>query len=325
MSKDLSRAKQVSLGIVSLAVLGLIGCGLNSSQTDTMQPGAAGPNHPPVIRSVTLVPIPIVRDGVVTATVDGEDLDRDALTFTFKWIVNGDVRPEQVSSTFHPEGLSRGDRLAVEVIPHDGKVLGPLVRSGSVVVGNTPPAIRSVIIQPSGAKVGDRLVATVDGSDMDGDEVHYTYQWSRNNRLVVEGEQAMLDTTGFSRGDAIAVSATPHDLGTHGKEQLSEPLTLANYSPKFTSSAQPGLTQGQFAYVASAVDPENDPLIFALESAPPGMTINEKTGRIQWEAPAVSSGVFRVKVLVRDDHEGWATQEFDVTFGNSVTAKQQGS
>jgi hypothetical protein len=161
----------VSIGIVSLAVLGLIGCSLDSSQTDATGVGTTGPNHPPVIRSVTLAPIPIVREGVVTATVEADDLDRDALTFTFKWIVNDEPRPEEVSSTFHPERLSRGDRVAVEVIPHDGKVSGPPVRSGSVVVGNTPPAIRALTIQPSGAKVGDRLVATVDGGDMDGDDV----------------------------------------------------------------------------------------------------------------------------------------------------------
>jgi hypothetical protein len=261
---------------------------------------------------------------VVTATVDAEDLDRDALTFTFKWIVNDELRPEQVSSTFHPEGLSRGDRVAVEVIPHDGKVSGPPVRSGSVVVGNTPPAIRTLTIQPGGAKVGDRLVATVDGGDMDGDDVRYTYRWSHNNLLVLEGEQGTLDTTGFSRGDAIAVSATPHDRGSHGKEQLSELLTLANSPPKFTSFTQGILAQGQFGYVASAVDPENDPVTFALESAPPGMTIDEKTGRIQWEVPAASAGVYKVKVLVKDDHQGWASQEFDVTLGNAVTAKREG-
>ena len=151
--------------------MGLIGCSLDSSQTDATGVGTTGPNHPPVIRSVTLAPIPIVREGVVTATVEADDLDRDALTFTFKWIVNDEPRPEEVSSTFHPERLSRGDRVAVEVIPHDGKVSGPPVRSGSVVVGNTPPAIRALTIQPSGAKVGDRLVATVDGGDMDGDDV----------------------------------------------------------------------------------------------------------------------------------------------------------
>ena len=59
-----------------------------------------------------------------------------------------------------------------------------------------------------------------------------------------------------------------------------------------------------------------------VESAPPGMTIDEKTGRIQWEVPAASAGVYRVKVLVKDDHQGWALQEFNVTLGNSVTAKR---
>jgi Putative Ig domain len=324
MSKNLTQAIPVTIGIVSLAVLGLMGCSLDSSQTDATGSGTAEPNRPPVIRSVTLAPIPLVREGVVTATVDAEDLDRDALTFTFKWIVNDELRPAEVSSTFHPESLNRGDRVAVEVIPHDGKVSGSPVQSKSFVVGNTPPAIRALTIQPSGAKVGDRLVATVDGGDADGEDVRYTYRWSHNNQLVAEGEQGTLDTTGFSRGDTIAVSVTPHDRGSHGKEQSSELLTLANSPPRFTSSAQGVLAQGQFGYVVSAVDPESDPYTFALESAPPGMTIDEKSGRIQWNVPASAAGVYKVKVLVKDDHQGSTSQEFDVTFGNSVTAKREG-
>lgn len=117
------------------------------------------------------------------------------------------------------------------------------VRSESVVIGNTLPVIRAVTLQPSGAKVGDQLVATVDGSDV------------------------------------IAVSAASHDRESYGKEQLSELLPLANSSPKFTSSAQGILTQGQFGYVASAVDPKNDPLTFALESALPDMTIKDEPRR----------------------------------------------
>jgi len=324
MSKELVQVIYVSIGSITLAALGLMGCNFDSSQTDAMGSGTAGPNRPPVIRSVTLAPIPIVREGVVTATVEADDLDGDVLTFTFKWIVNDEHHPEEASSTFHPEGLSRGDRLAVEVIPHDGKVSGSPVRSGSVVVGNTSPAIRTLTIQPSGAKVGDPLVATVDGGDIDGDDVRYTYRWSHNNQVVAEGEQGTLDTTGFSRGDVIAVSVTPHDRGSHGKEQQSELLTLANSPPKFTSSAKGVLAQGHYGYVVSVVDPEDDPYTFALESAPPGMTIDEKTGRIQWKVPAASAGVYKVKILVKDDHQGWASQELDVTISNSATAKREG-
>lgn len=324
MSKNLEQTIHASIGVVSLAVLGLMGCSLDSSQTDATGSGTAGPNHPPAIRSVTLAPIPIVREGVVTATVEADDLDRDALTFTFTWIVNDKPRPEEALPTFHPEHLNLGDHLAVEAIPHDGKVAGPPVRSESVVVGNTPPVIRALTIQPGSAKVGDRLVATVDGSDIDGEEIHYTYRWSHNNRLIVEGEQEALDTTGFSRGDTIAVSVTPHDRSSHGKEKLSELLTLANTPPRFTSSVPRIPAKGQFSYVASAVDPENDSLTFSLESAPSGMTIDEKTGRIEWEVPASAAGGSRVKIVVKDDHQGWASQEFDVPPGNSVTAKREG-
>ena len=323
MLKNRAQTIRVSIGIVSFAALGLMGCSLDSSPTDATGADIAGPNHPPVIRSITLSPTPLVREGVVTAIVEADDVDRDAMTFTFTWIVNDELRPDEASSTFHPERLNLGDRLSVEAIPHDGKISGMPVRSQPVVVGNTPPVIRAVTIQPNGAKVGDQLVATVDGGDIDGDDVRYTYRWSHNNRLIAEGEQGALDTTGFSRGDTIAVSATPHDRNSHGKEQLSELLTLANSPPKFTSSAPGVLTQGQFGYVASAVDPENDPLTFSLESAPPGMTIDEKTGRIQWEVPAASTGTYRVKVLVKDDHQGWASQEFGVTLGNPVTAKRE--
>jgi len=325
MPKGPAHTIHASIGVISLAVLGLMGCGLDSSQTDATGSGTAGPNHPPTIRSITLTPIPIVRDGVVTATVDAEDVDRDALTFRFTWIVNEEPRPEEVSSTFHSERLNLGDRVMVEAIPHDGKVAGPPARSQSVVVGNTPPVIRALTIQPSSAKAGDRLVATVDGSDIDGEDIRYTYRWSHNKRVIVEGEQETLDTAGFSRGDVITVSATPHDRGSHGKEKLSEPLTLANSPPKFTSSAPGVVAQEQFSYIALAVDPENDPLTFALESAPSGMTIDEKAGRIQWQVPAAASaGVYRAKVLVKDDHQGWASQEFEVTLGTPVTAKREG-
>jgi hypothetical protein len=324
MSKDLVQVIYVSIGVITLAAFGLIGCNFDSSQTDAMGSGNAGPNHPPIIRSVTIAPVPIVREGVVTATVDAEDLDRDALTFTFTWIVNDEPRLEEVSPILHPERLNLGDRVTVEAIPHDGKVAGPPVRSQSVVVGNTQPVIRALTIQPGNAKVGDRLVATVEGSDIDGEEIRYTYRWSQNNQVVAEGDQGMLDTTGFARGDVITVSATPHDRGSHGKEHQSELLTLLNSPPKFTSSAPGVLAQGHYSYVVSAVDPENDPLTFALESAPSGMTIDEKAGRIQWKVPVAPAGVYKVKILVKDDHQGWASQEIDVTIGNSVTAKREG-
>src|SRR5439155_1250207 len=41
-----------------------------------------------------------------------------------------------------------------------------------------------------------------------------------------------------------------------------------------------------FAYTAQAVDPDNDPVTYALAQAPTGMTINPTTGAINWPAAA---------------------------------------
>src|SRR5262245_19515862 len=113
MSKELVQLIYVPIGVITLASLGMVGCNLDSSQTDAMGSCTAGPNRPPVIRSVTLALISIIREGVVTATVEADDLDGDALTFTFKWIVNDKPRLEESLPTFHPEHLNLGDRLAV--------------------------------------------------------------------------------------------------------------------------------------------------------------------------------------------------------------------
>lgn len=146
-----------------------------------------------------------------------------------------------------------------------------------------------------------------------GDVVRYTYRWLRNNQVASEGEQDSLDTTGFLRDDVVAVAVIPHDKDIQGKEVMSQPVTLANRPPKFTSTAPASVAQGQFNYGVTAVDPENDPVAFLLEAAPPGMTIDERNGHIQWAVPSAATGSYHVKVVVKDSREGWASQEFDVS------------
>ena len=298
----------------------LVGCTAESPQMGADSAADSTGNHPPVVHSLSLVPDPIVRQGVVTAVVETKDADQDEVQLRFRWVVNGAPVPGGSASTFNAEGLKRGDRLTVEVTPYDGKVEGPQTRAPEKVVGNTSPVVRAVVLEPNGAKAGDSIKAVVDGNDADGDAIRYSYRWLRNNQVVSEGEQDSLDTTGFMRDDVVAVAVIPHDRDAQGKEVLSQPITLANRPPKFTSTAPASMAQGQFTYAVMAVDPENDPVTFLLESAPPGMTIDERTGRIQWVVPAVATGSYSVKVVVKDSREGWASQEFNVGLKSSSSS-----
>lgn len=305
--------KLVRAFFVAPVFVGLLGCTAEPPQMGSGTAADAGGNHPPIVHSLSLVPDPIVRQGVVTAVVETKDEDHDEVQLRFRWFVNGVLVPGESSATFNPAGVKRGSRVTVEVTPYDGKVEGPQARVADRVVGNTPPLVRAVMLEPSGVKAGDPIKATVDGSDVDGDVVRYTYRWLRNNQVALEGEQDSLDTAGFLRDDVVAVAVVPHDGITQGKEVMSQQVILANRSPKFTSTAPVSVAQGQLNYAVTAVDPENDPVTFLLEAAPPGMTIDEQTGHIQWAVPAASTGSYRVRVVVKDSREGWASQEFEVS------------
>jgi hypothetical protein len=266
------------------------------------------------------VPNPIVRQGVVTAVTEFKDLNQDEVALRFRWFVNGTPVSGETSSTFNPERFKRGDRVSVEATPFDGKTSGQPVRTAEVLVGNTVPVVQSVMLEPKEPKVGERIKVALEGSDVDGDEVRYSYKWWRNNQVVLDGEQNTLDTTGYSRDDTVTVAIVPHDREGAGKEVRSQPVTFSNSPPKFTSSVPAAISQGQLDYTVTASDAENDPLTFSLETAPPGMTIDERTGRLQWVVPPSSNGAFRVKVVVRDDHQGWAFQEFDLTPKNPAAS-----
>lgn len=287
-----------------------------TAEPPQMAPGAtvgSADNHPPVVHSLTLAPDTIIRQGVVTAVVETKDQDHDEVQLRYRWLINDAPVLGVSTSTFNPEGLRKGDRLSVEVTPYDGKVEGQAMRSADRVVGNTPPIVRTIVLGPLQAKVGDSIAATVDGGDADGDMVRYTYRWWRNDQIVSDGEQDSIKTSEFSTNDVVAVAVIPHDHVSQGKEVKSEPVVLANRSPRFTSAAPPSIVQGLFAYVATAEDPENDPVTFSLESAPPGMTIDEQSGRIQWSVPTALSGSFRVKVVAKDNRNAWASQEFEIS------------
>ena len=251
--------------------------------------------------------------GPVSVQVDAVDPDRDAVTFRHQWLVNGNPIAGQTGSTLAPDLLKRGDSVAVAVIPSDGKSQGPPYRTQAVAVANTPPEVTRIALEPAEVRIGDRLRAQVEGSDADRDEVRYTFKWWRNNAPLSEGEESALDTTGFARGDRILVQATPHDHAGPGKARFAEQITIGNSPPKITSIPPTTISQGLYEYAVAANDPDGDPLTYTLQTAPSGMTIDKTTGRIEWRIAAETKGTYRVRVVVEDDRNGHAFQEFELS------------
>jgi hypothetical protein len=208
--------------------------------------------------------------------------------------------------------LKRGDLVMVMVTPTDGHSAGPSVKSHAVPVGNTPPDIARVTLDPSSPHAGDRLTAVVETIDADHDTVDLWYRWSRNGRPVQEGESATLDTTGFARGDTVTLEVATSDAISKGRSVSLEPLVLPNTPPKITSAPPTAIVNGHYVYAVTANDSDNDSLTFSLEDGPAGMRINSTSGRLEWDIAENSRGLHHVRVAVEDQHGGRAFQEFDL-------------
>jgi hypothetical protein len=314
---------------VVLAAWLFAGCSQDSSSTGSGSasssvspsagsPGsAAGANRPPVIRSARLLANALTRHDTVTAEFTTDDPDGDRVAVRYQWLVNG-VPEEGRRGAALPLGeLRRGDRVSVELTPVDARgAVGQPFRTEPVEVGNTPPTVTRVAIEPAVARPGDVLHAVVEGSDLDGDPVTYRFEWWRNGQSLgpppKDHERRTLATDGFVRGDLIVLGVTPYDAAGPGRFLVSEPLVLQNRPPVITSSPSGPSRPGSFEYAVTATDPDGDHLTYKLDTAPPGMTIDPATGTITWQATSGLSAPQQVRVSVDDGHQGQAFQEFTI-------------
>lgn len=298
---------------LSASVLLLSGCfsGEGSETASRTSSGAA--NHPPVVKAASIMPSPLTLSGPLTVRVEAQDLDLNTLSFRYRWLVNGQASSGQTRESLPPELLKRGDQVAVEITPFDGTIEGTVFRSAAVSVVNTPPIISRVSVEFDHDTQGRQLLAKVDVVDPDHDAVSMTYRWRKNETVLKEGEGNTLDLTGVTAKDTIQVDVTASDGVPDGIATVTERFTLSNSSPTIVSKPSSSPNGDQYDYLVQATDEDGDAITYALEVAPPGMTIGAKTGRIRWGVTPDMKGSHRVRVIAQDSQGGFATQEFDLS------------
>jgi hypothetical protein len=181
----------------------------------------------------------------------------------------------------------------------------------STVFEGGAPKITMIKLNPVPAFPGSILTAVVVSEDPDDDLVSYSYQWLRNDEPV-DGDFEEFDTTGFTKGDLIAVEVTPSDGENNGDTRKSLPVLLHNRPPEITSFPT-GMADGRLVYQVEVIDPEGDSLSFSLDGAPAGMEIDSESGLIDWQVPEDLSGKYQIKVLVSDG-DAKSYQTFSLTF-----------
>jgi hypothetical protein len=214
--------------------------------------------------------------------------------------------------------VKRGDTVVLEVVVSDGQAESAPYRTEPLTVVNTPPLVSRVTIEADTPEKGNRVIARVEARDHDHDDIQYLYRWWRNDKQVKEGEENVLDTTGFGRKDIVAVEVIARDQDASAAPAWSVPIVLGNSPPQIVSSPAALTSREQYEYVVQAKDVDGDSVIYGLETGPPGMTIDKTTGQVTWKVTPGVAGTHRVKVMAEDGQGGTAWQEFELSIPSTA-------
>ncbi len=256
------------------------------------------------IRSVWIEPANPTSTTNLTSQVlvRGETTSR----LNYQWLRNNVPIPGAIRPMLPSEQFSKGDFVSVQVrVARGGGDRDP-VTSDPVLIGNTSPVVDWVAIGPAPPSSTTSLEAVAKGSDLDNDELSFSYQWTVSGEPVVGQEGPTLASNYFKRGDQVEVSAVPYDGTDWGQPVSSIKVTISN-SPPIIKSTPPGeLKEGTtYRYQVQAEDADGDTLNFSLQGEPPkGMVIDSKTGVVEWQVVIPEEPVTYVYEVVVEDPEG---------------------
>ncbi len=256
----------------------------------------------------------------------------DTSTFVADNIVSwswnfGDGSP--INTTQNPthvygnQNTTRIFQVTLTIIDSDGSISS---KSSNITINavNDPPVVStipSIIFNED--SFNDSLVLSSFVSDVDNSVSEINWSSSPTQNLTIS-----IDNT----TKRLNVSAAPNWFGnetivltaTDGQNQTqSNTITViansVNDAPVISTTAQTSATEDSlYSYDVNATDVESDTLLFTLESAPSGMTIDSSTGIISWTPNNTQVGSNNVSVQVSDGNSGIGEQNFTIVVANNA-------
>ncbi|MEW6418818.1 MAG: putative Ig domain-containing protein [Nitrospirota bacterium] len=218
-----------------------------------------------------------------------------------EWLVNDRITSNPTVSQFNASEIKKGDKVQAKAI-----IQGIEIFSNIVQIKNSPPVISKLKILPEVFKPGDTLSVEVSGSDIDGDEIAISYEWTKNGEPA--GNNKRIEAQ-LKRGDKVDVKITPFDGEAYGHSVILH-REIVNLPPMIIEDTKYNFDGKMYTYQVKATDPDGDPLTYSLKVAPASMTINSSTGLIQWNVPQDFKGKTPITISVTDSHGGEASRSF---------------
>lgn len=221
----------------------------------------------------------------------------------FVWEVNGNEISNNKMKGLDNTYFQRGDSI------HLIAYCGSQTEEKTTIVENTAPAISAVKFQSPKLISGQDLTVIPIAEDLDGDPIEYKYEWVVDGVLLEEFTEATLPGHLLKKGTQVALAVTPYDNFSEGTTFQGLNFFIPNSPPSIISQPPP-LSSDNYVYNVEAVDPDGDELNFKLNKGPDGMTINPKTGTLNWFVdPPPPDGNIDIELTV-EDPDGLQARQF---------------
>ncbi len=242
-------------------------------------------NSAPELLSVSLAPTTVYEGTTLEATAVASDEDGDTVSFTYAWMVDGELALEGAADTLTGEHFDKGQEVTVVATPNDGFVDGEPAESNRVTVLNSAPGVDSASIAwslPTKAAVTEDSTLSCQGhgwrDDDAGDPEGYRTTWFVNGGAVTLPKDAedRLDGASFARGDSVTCALVAWDGEDEGNEVHSAAEIVTNSPPVVAglslSSSAP--VEGETLEVTvAASDADGDTLSFSYEWTVDGLVV----------------------------------------------------
>jgi len=240
-----------------------------------------------------------------TVVTDLQAVYNEGGVITFSWERNGQPVPGATGPVKAKGMFVRGDTVTVIV-----RANGREGRATATIV-NSPPTIQSVTLDPVNIHAGSTVTANATASDADGDEVRFQFAWAVNGQSVTD-KSPTLSGEKFRKGDQISLIVTPFDSFGAGPEFVCRPIVVPPGLPEIVSTPPSASATGTYVYEVRAVHPDGDVITYSLGNAPAGMTINSRTGRLEWRLDKGAAGDHIIEVIAQDSNGSRVVQRFNL-------------
>jgi hypothetical protein len=221
-------------------------------------------NAAPTVTAASFTPDPLRAGQVARGAVEAGDPDGDALTTTWRWIVDGVTAAEGPEDSFEVD-YTRGALIGLEVFVDDGDDLSETFTVPAIAVANTPPTGLEATISPAEPNEDKDVECAASGeADADGDAVSWTWIWEIDGQVVPGATGPTLSADETEQGQQVRCTAIPTDGLDDGEPLISAEIIIKNRAPSATSVVigDPAVDGTLSATVVGATDPDEDPVSF---------------------------------------------------------------